>query len=122
MTTTTLPNPLDNTYEEPGMRPQLVLGGNDYADVTEKVCRVVEGPILQTSKRWWTLLGVSASMLGVLGCMIGWLFYKGIGVWGVNNPVGWGFAIVSLTAGVHDIDIDFKTNAAHTARFPRARL
>jgi molybdopterin-containing oxidoreductase family membrane subunit len=25
-----------------------------------------------------------------------WLFYKGVGVWGVNIPVGWGFAIVNF--------------------------
>jgi molybdopterin-containing oxidoreductase family membrane subunit len=27
---------------------------------------------------------------------IGWLFWKGTGVWGVNQPVGWGFAIVNF--------------------------
>src|SRR5690606_39625755 len=25
-----------------------------------------------------------------------WTVMKGIGVWGVNNPVGWGFAIVNF--------------------------
>src|SRR5436305_3918925 len=25
-----------------------------------------------------------------------WLFYKGVGSWGINIPVGWGFAIVNF--------------------------
>ncbi|MDT8324387.1 MAG: NrfD/PsrC family molybdoenzyme membrane anchor subunit [Bacteroidota bacterium] len=32
----------------------------------------------------------------VLAGSIGWLFYDGTGVWGLNNPVGWGWAIVNF--------------------------
>ncbi|HMB67820.1 MAG TPA: NrfD/PsrC family molybdoenzyme membrane anchor subunit [bacterium] len=96
MSTATVPSSLDNTREVPGHRPQLVLGDNDYATVTEKVCRVVEGPFLETPRTWWILFGISASIVGMLLTMVGWLFYKGVGVWGVNNPVGWGFAIVNF--------------------------
>ena len=28
--------------------------------------------------------------------MIGYLVWDGVGVWGLNNPVGWGFAIVNF--------------------------
>jgi molybdopterin-containing oxidoreductase family membrane subunit len=96
MSTATLPRSMDNTREEPGHRPQLVLGDNDYATVTEKVCRVVEGPFLETPRAWWLLFGISASIVGMLLTMVGYLFYQGVGVWGVNNPVGWGFAIVNF--------------------------
>src|SRR5207237_2412782 len=27
---------------------------------------------------------------------VGYLFLKGVGIWGVNIPVGWGFAIVNF--------------------------
>src|SRR5947208_13239318 len=27
---------------------------------------------------------------------IGWLFIKGTGIWGINIPIGWGFAIVNF--------------------------
>ena len=27
---------------------------------------------------------------------IGYLFIKGVGIWGINIPVGWGFAIVNF--------------------------
>jgi molybdopterin-containing oxidoreductase family membrane subunit len=87
---------LDNTVEDPTQRTQLVLGDNDFASVTETVCRPIDLPAKDTPRAWWVLFGISATFLGVLGVMIGYLFYKGVGVWGVNNPAGWGFAIVNF--------------------------
>ncbi len=45
---------------------------------------------------WWV-----GFLLGFLGVMVlclavGWLFLRGIGIWGVNIPVAWGFAIVNF--------------------------
>jgi molybdopterin-containing oxidoreductase family membrane subunit len=82
--------------EIPGQRPQLILGDNDLASVTDKVCRIIEQPLSETPRMWYVLFGISAAIVGMLLGMVGWLFYKGVGVWGVNNPVGWGFAIVNF--------------------------
>ncbi len=79
--------------EDPRIRAPLVEGDNDFASVTDKVCRVVESP---PGLAWWGLFGISFALLGVLFAMIGWLFWEGVGVWGVNNPVGWGFAIINF--------------------------
>ncbi|MCA9751532.1 MAG: hydrogenase, partial [Gemmatimonadetes bacterium] len=89
-----LANSLTDTSEDVRTRPPLILGDNDFASVTEKVCRVVETS--KTPKAWWALFGLSATVMTMLLAMIGYLFYTGVGVWGVNNPVGWGFAIVNL--------------------------
>ena len=35
-------------------------------------------------------------MLGVLGVSVGYLLYMGIGIWGLNNPIDWGWAIVNF--------------------------
>ena len=75
-------------------RTPLVIGGRDFHAVTEMVSSVVERrkwPI-----GWYIAFTISAGGLGLLGAMIGWLFYKGVGVWGVNNPVGWGYAIINF--------------------------
>ena len=84
----------DNTVEAPGARAPLVLGGNDFASVTEKVCGIVERP---KPPRWWyAALAVSSALTAVLVAMLAYLFLVGIGVWGVMIPVAWGFAIVNF--------------------------
>ncbi len=39
---------------------------------------------------------VSSTLLAVLLVMIAYLFWNGVGVWGNNNPVGWGWPIVNF--------------------------
>ena len=41
-------------------------------------------------------LGVTLSLLSVLGISIGYLIWEGVGIWGLNSPVGWGWAIVNF--------------------------
>jgi len=36
------------------------------------------------------------SILLILLGSIGWLVFDGLGIWGINNPVGWGWAIVNF--------------------------
>ena len=45
---------------------------------------------------WWLAFGVSFLMLMALFVAVSWLFLRGVGVWGVNIPVGWGFAITNF--------------------------
>ncbi|MFP4500496.1 MAG: NrfD/PsrC family molybdoenzyme membrane anchor subunit [Candidatus Hydrogenedentota bacterium] len=72
----------------------LMGGSHDYESITASVADIVlERP---QPKIWWPLFFLSAALLGVLTVSTGWLFWEGIGVWGVNHPVGWGFAIVNL--------------------------
>ena len=44
--------------------------------------------------------GSSGSPVRSCCCMVfmpvTWLFYKGVGVWGINVPVAWGFAIINF--------------------------
>jgi molybdopterin-containing oxidoreductase family membrane subunit len=42
------------------------------------------------------LFGISSTVLGVLLSMVGYLFYTGVGVWGLNSPSGWAFDIVNF--------------------------
>ena len=35
-------------------------------------------------------------IMGMLGMAVTWLLLKGTGIWGVNIPVGWGFAIINF--------------------------
>ena len=68
-------------------------------DITsfKKVTDVVSHPMEMKLPTWW-LIGLvgSLSLLLLLKSMIAYLFWEGIGVWGLNNPVGWGYAIVNF--------------------------
>ena len=47
-------------------------------------------------KGWWTLFSISLCLLSILGVSLGWTLYKGIGAWGNNQPVSWGFGIINF--------------------------
>ncbi|MDX2019843.1 MAG: NrfD/PsrC family molybdoenzyme membrane anchor subunit [Deltaproteobacteria bacterium] len=47
-------------------------------------------------KGWWTLFTIALCLLSVLGVSLGWTLYKGIGAWGNNQPVSWGFGIINF--------------------------
>ncbi|MBI2027564.1 MAG: polysulfide reductase NrfD [Deltaproteobacteria bacterium] len=80
------------TPEILGCEP-LIIGHKSRAEITELVAHPLDH---FPNKIWFALLAVSLSAFAIgLGC-IAWLIYKGIGVWGNNNPVGWGFDIVNF--------------------------
>ena len=80
-------------YDPVDGRAPLITKRDDFASITDDVCGVAERP---TPIAWWLCFFVSLSLLGVLGISVGWLFWEGTGVWGLNNPVGWGWAIVNF--------------------------
>ena len=84
----------DNTGDDPRQRAPLILGDRDFTSVTETVCAVAEAP--KPPRAWYIAMGFGIALLGLLGAMITYLVFTGVGVWGVNNPVGWGFAIVNF--------------------------
>lgn len=73
-------------------RKLLVEGGHSFHDITEQVCSPVEQPGLA----WWLAFLPSFTLLGVFGISLGWLLWEGVGVWGLNNPIDWGWAIVNF--------------------------
>ena len=73
--------------------PPLVGGKHDFHSITETVCGVVESPI---NIKWLLAIGFASSFLLLLGGAVGYLFWEGTGIWGLNNPVGWGWAIVNF--------------------------
>jgi len=87
---------IDNTRDDPQQRAPLVTGHLDFRGVTQTVCGVAETSVPDTPRAWFVAFGISTAILGLLGVVILYLFFTGVGVWGVNNPVGWGFAIINF--------------------------
>jgi molybdopterin-containing oxidoreductase family membrane subunit len=83
----------DNTVEDPAKRSPLVIG-HDFTSVTDKICGIVEKP--KTPRAWYIAFAVSSAVATMFMVLIGYLVFTGIGVWGVQIPVGWGFAIINF--------------------------
>ncbi len=45
---------------------------------------------------WYATLSIAAMLLGALGLSTVWLLMRGVGVWGLQVPNAWGFAIVNF--------------------------
>jgi len=72
----------------------LLPPGHSFTSVTDKIASIV---LARQLKRGWVLgLMVSFAFTLLLFVSVAWLFAKGIGIWGVNIPVAWGFAIVNF--------------------------
>ncbi|MEM7811581.1 MAG: NrfD/PsrC family molybdoenzyme membrane anchor subunit [Planctomycetota bacterium] len=88
-----IPAKLDTTFEIPGKRTPLVIGKNTYGSITEKVHDVAAAP---APLAWYIGFAAALTLLGVLGACLATLIFSGVGVWGNNNPVFWGWPIVNF--------------------------
>lgn len=74
--------------------PPVLAAGHTYASITDKISSIV---LLQGTKRgWWFGFAVAFTLFMVLNFAIGYLMLIGVGIWGINIPVAWGFAIVNF--------------------------
>ncbi len=78
--------------DDPTKRPVLV-ETEDFHEVTDIITLPAEAKPTGT---WVLLLLASLSLLSLMIGLIGYLFWEGIGVWGPNIPVAWGWAIVNF--------------------------
>src|SRR5580704_16898448 len=72
-----------------------ILGpGHDFASVTDKISAIV---LTRRTPQWW-IIGflISFVLLMVLMVSVTYLLVYGVGIWGIQIPVGWGFAIINF--------------------------
>ncbi|MDE3255718.1 MAG: polysulfide reductase NrfD [Bacteroidota bacterium] len=78
---------------ESSTREPLVEGNKTYHQVTEDICK----PIEQKPSRLWYIgffFSISLLLFGVFSVF--WEVYWGIGVWGINRTIGWGWDITNF--------------------------
>ncbi|TDB63674.1 NrfD/PsrC family molybdoenzyme membrane anchor subunit [Arundinibacter roseus] len=75
------------------VRPPLITGGKTYADVTEDICRQVEG---KPTKEWKIAFTISVIVLAYGTACLFWTWWEGLGVWGLNKTVGWAWDITNF--------------------------
>jgi molybdopterin-containing oxidoreductase family membrane subunit len=72
----------------------IIAPGHTFASVSDKIGSIVL--TRRTPLFWFFGFAVSFAILMVLLATIGYLVVKGIGVFGVNIPVGWGMDILNF--------------------------
>ncbi len=71
----------------------LITGNQTFSTITEKISSITE---CKTPKMWFVLFGAASSLAILMFGLIAYLVWDGVGVWGVQIPVGWGWAIVNF--------------------------
>ena len=75
------------------IREPLILGNKTIHDITEDICRPIENP---PTKSWWFAFTLSAACLLWWVVCITYTVSTGIGAWGINNVVDWGWDITNF--------------------------
>lgn len=80
--------------EQPAPQHPVIEPGHTFASVTDKISSIVLTK--KTSLGWFIGFGISFSLLMVLNLCLAVLFAKGVGIWGINIPIAWGFDIINF--------------------------
>ena len=72
----------------------ILAPGYTFTTVTDKIASIALSR--RTPIVWFFGAAVGFSLTMVLFAALGTLLVRGIGIWGVNQPVGWGFEIVNF--------------------------
>jgi Ni/Fe-hydrogenase subunit HybB-like protein len=82
--------------QETGRYPgsAVLAPGYTYASVADKISTIV---LTRKTPRGWLLgFGLAFALVMLLLYAISYLLIAGVGIWGINIPVAWGFAIINF--------------------------
>jgi Ni/Fe-hydrogenase subunit HybB-like protein len=74
--------------------PPVIGPGQSFASVTDKISSIVLTRRLRPG--WIGGFAIGLLLTLALGGAVGYLLFKGVGIWGIDIPVAWGFAIVNF--------------------------
>jgi Ni/Fe-hydrogenase subunit HybB-like protein len=75
-------------------RLPVLAPGHTFATVTDRISEIVL--TTRTPRHWWIGFAVSFLTFQLMLVSIAYLFFRGVGIWGINQPVAWGFAIINF--------------------------
>ncbi|MGH6891511.1 MAG: NrfD/PsrC family molybdoenzyme membrane anchor subunit [Dongiaceae bacterium] len=85
--------PIEPSSPRPPRAPVLQ-PGYTFATVTDKISAIVLSR--PTTRGWYIGFGIAFFITMVLFASLAYLIAVGVGIWGINIPIGWGFAIVNF--------------------------
>ena len=86
--------PARPTQENPTPAPGILAPGYTFTTLTDKLAAIALSR--RTPLVWFIGIAVGFTLSMALLGALGYLVVRGIGIWGVNQPVGWGFEIVNF--------------------------
>src|SRR6478609_9031635 len=78
---------------ESQQREPLVYGEKDYHQVTEDIISPIER---KPGRMWYVGFFFSLALLGFGAFSVFWFVWFGIGTWGINRTIGWGWDITNF--------------------------
>ncbi|HEY1273109.1 MAG TPA: NrfD/PsrC family molybdoenzyme membrane anchor subunit [Terriglobales bacterium] len=85
---------MDEQTPQTPLRAPVIEPGYTFGSVTDKISSIVL--TRPTSSGWFVGFGVAFLLTMMMLYALGYLFVRGVGIWGVTIPIGWGFAIVNF--------------------------
>ena len=86
---------MDEHIEQVGAgQAPVIEPGYTFGSVTDKISAIVLNR--PASVGWFVGFGIAFLLTMMMLYAIAYLFVRGVGIWGVTIPVGWGFAIVNF--------------------------
>jgi Ni/Fe-hydrogenase subunit HybB-like protein len=79
---------------QPATPKDIIGAGHTLNTVTDQIANVVltgKMPLL-----WYGAIAAGMGLLGLFGLVVTLLMAKGVGIWGIRIPVGWGWAITNF--------------------------
>lgn len=73
----------------------MITGRQTYGTLDDAISSLIENQ-RRHKRAWFMFFGVGVLGTGLLALAITWLIYRGIGIWGNNQPVAWAFDIVNF--------------------------
>ena len=73
---------------------ELGPGQTSYTTITEKISGIIL--TRNTPVAWFICFAIGFLFLHGLMVGVPYLLFEGVGIWGLNNPVGWGWAIINF--------------------------
>ncbi|MST95290.1 MAG: hydrogenase [Pedosphaera sp.] len=74
-------------------REPLVLNQRSLGWISDRIAGVCENAL---PKWWWPAFLISFTVMSMMFICIAYLISTGVGVWGLNNPVGWAWDITNF--------------------------
>src|SRR5215467_5705023 len=83
----------EETPQEVSYNP-VIQPGHTFGSVTEKISAIVL--TRKTGRGWMFGFFIAFCLTMMLFFAMSYLLVKGTGIWGINIPIGWGFAIINF--------------------------